>query len=1067
MKPIRIEMTAFGSYAEHTYIDFSDFQNGLYLITGDTGAGKTTIFDAIMMALFGEASGKAESRGNDNNRSFEKLHSDYTDKSVDSIVKLRFQQNGQEYTVERKLHYISKRGKEKEYSGTSVSAILWEPDKSPIKNATAVNTRIREILGMDGEKFRKIVMLAQGEFKKFLQADPETKGKILGDLFDSSAYLYYQNLINNTKEKLAEIRKDYSREVEQAMESFRNPDISNERYLPGSASLPSALEQLVIEDEQALSSLETALSSRRSACDTLKKDLETAKAGNKALENLKKERETEAILSSQEEAIQNLEQQIARTKDALYHVQPQETERNRCLLELTNLRTEIQKLQAQMERRKTALKEAQAVCTADLSLQEELAALTGSLTLLTESLPDYQRLTKARESLESAKTSREETETSLKKAREEKNVIEHSIEIWKKKSLEYESAEKDLGEAKHQASEAEKRKNDFTRPGTGILAQYKDIKHLEQDLVEKKREALTLLERQRESYEDFFALNKHYLGSQAGILAEQLGETLKAEGHAYCPVCGSILDASHLSNLAEKPAETPSKEDVENANAAYEAARTLCKECEVEIERVETELISKKEHLLWKLQEQEPLCESWKVLDQEGYLPKLSRLREEQLLQARAAARDAAVRKAKADQLLQTIENAREQLKESSATMETLAAASSDAQQALTQAETIIQTLTAKLSYASEEEAASQIQTLTAKKESIEAKLLLHKQQLEQADKNLSESTGSLQTHQSRLPKLTDSVSCAEKALQEALTCYAFASLEEAQKLLSSVTEEGISAEDWLQKQEAVVSAYHSDCKVNEENRKRLEQETKNLAQKDLQEIEAAIQEAEKEITAMDTKKADVLIQTHNHAETRNRVTKARDELAKTDSAWERLCRLGSLAAAKENTSGGRLTFERYVMGAVFGEVLEMANQRLNIMTGGKYELVHRTSGGRANALAGFQINVLDQTTGKERPSETLSGGESFLASLALALGLSDVVQNHEGGVQIDSLFIDEGFGTLDDDVLDKAMDVLKQLTEGNRLVGIISHVARLESSIPDQICVKASEKGSKVEIRH
>ena len=148
-------------------------------------------------------------------------------------------------------------------------------------------------------------------------------------------------------------------------------------------------------------------------------------------------------------------------------------------------------------------------------------------------------------------------------------------------------------------------------------------------------------------------------------------------------------------------------------------------------------------------------------------------------------------------------------------------------------------------------------------------------------------------------------------------------------------------------------------------------------------------------------------------------------------------------------------------MGAVFREILEAANRRMELMSGGRYTLMHKTGADRRNAKAGLEIEVLDNSTGQLRPSGSLSGGEGFFTSLALALGLSDVVQNHAGGKQMDALFIDEGFGTLSDDVLDRALDVLNQLTEGNRLVGIISHVDKLDESIAQKVRVKNTGKGS------
>ena len=142
-----------------------------------------------------------------------------------------------------------------------------------------------------------------------------------------------------------------------------------------------------------------------------------------------------------------------------------------------------------------------------------------------------------------------------------------------------------------------------------------------------------------------------------------------------------------------------------------------------------------------------------------------------------------------------------------------------------------------------------------------------------------------------------------------------------------------------------------------------------------------------------------------------------------------------------------------------------MANRRLDRMSGGRYELVLRVGANRANARAGLDVDVLDYNTGQRRPSGSLSGGEAFFTSLSLALGLSDVVQNHAGGRQMDALFIDEGFGTLSEGYLDMALDVLNQLTEGNRLVGIISHVDKLDESIPQKLRVTSGEVGSRVDL--
>jgi len=195
MRPINLEMTAFGSYAEKTTVPFHSLKHGLYLVTGDTGAGKSTIFDAIIFALYGVAS-RSEKKP-------KMLHSDFVSKAVDTIVKLRFEQGGKEYAVQRTIHYRKKQKELGEYSDEPiVKAVLWEPDREPIEVASKVSSRCEEILGLNEEQFRKIVMLAQGEFRAFLKADSDKKSEILGKLFDNSVYVWYRDLLGGARDAL-------------------------------------------------------------------------------------------------------------------------------------------------------------------------------------------------------------------------------------------------------------------------------------------------------------------------------------------------------------------------------------------------------------------------------------------------------------------------------------------------------------------------------------------------------------------------------------------------------------------------------------------------------------------------------------------------------------------------------------------------------------------------------------------------------------------------------------------------------------------------------------------------
>ena len=302
----------------------------------------------------------------------------------------------------------------------------------------------------------------------------------------------------------------------------------------------------------------------------------------------------------------------------------------------------------------------------------------------------------------------------------------------------------------------------------------------------------------------------------------------------------------------------------------------------------------------------------------------------------------------------------------------------------------------------------------------------------------------------------------AAEALDRALDRTGFADVQEVLDALPPAGERDPAR--WLRLQRQLWTDWESGCA---HTRRQLDEQRERLAGKEPVETEALQRELDEALAASARcgeawgRQENLLA---NHRLVLERATTAREELRRSDRAWERLDRLADLAVGV-NSETGKLSFDRYVMGAVFKEILEMANRRMDIMSGGRYQLVHRSDADRRNARAGLEIQVLDLSTGQLRGAESLSGGEGFFTSLALALGLADTVQNRAGGRSLEALFIDEGFGSLSGGVLDKALEVLSQLSEGRRLVGIISHVDQLEESIPQKIRVKSGPRGSSLSL--
>lgn len=270
--------------------------------------------------------------------------------------------------------------------------------------------------------------------------------------------------------------------------------------------------------------------------------------------------------------------------------------------------------------------------------------------------------------------------------------------------------------------------------------------------------------------------------------------------------------------------------------------------------------------------------------------------------------------------------------------------------------------------------------------------------------------------------------------------------------------------EAWLMAEHKAQIDYANDRENTRKDIDALRAQTAGKQQVDLEALEVEIDKAQRAWNEKNDRFADQNGLLKNHREVVSRAGALKRSLEKTQGAWERIDKLAGMARGTSG-DGGKRSFERYVLSATFLDILEMANRRLNQMSGGRYELMLKDGAKRANAQSGLDIDVMDYSTDQRRSSESLSGGESFFTSLALALGLSDVVQNRAGGRQLDALFIDEGFGTLSDGYLDKALEVLNQLTEGDRLVGIISHVDKLNESIPQKILVTNTGSGSKIEM--
>lgn len=1054
MRPLYLEMTAFGSYAETTPVCFDQLRHGLYLVAGDTGAGKTTIFDAVVFALFGVASGS--------DRSVDMLHCDYVDKFTDTVVKLRFEQGGKEYTVQRSIHYRKSQKAAGQVSGRDIGASLLEPDRNPTEGNEKVTKRVEELLGLNADQFRKIVMLAQGEFREFLKADSDKKNEILGKLFDNSAYLRYQNLLSKARDELRNRRSARSEELRQLMTGvFRRPEgLSEEEalaFLPGNPALLDSLGALVQQGEMRLRELAeergrlqlqiSDLDSRRGAADALNAQFEAL---------AKTERELAALLGRTAE-MEELKRRLERSETAFHELRPPMEGLERARRSLAQSRAELELRRRKAAEAAAALEQALQSAAEDGEKEQRLRDLELELQLLDKQLLALQELEKKRIELRQLGSQAKQTEERQEALEKDCAEKDEELRLQRARLEELESAGALVLQRKAEYDRARDREETLA----SLRQETEEIRRDEQALDRESEELRRLAEAALTAEEEYHRLYRRFLAGQAGLMAQDLRREIGEKGEAACPVCGSRVDAACRERFARLEEDVPDQARVDQAKKRMDRAERDRAQQDKRREAMAARLQSRREAALLEAGKLLPGCEGWEQLrdgrlvaeSEEGKRRSAAALAA--LEAARALEQERLSLRGKLPEKEQALRTAREDREKLTALLQELRARE-ETLRALTEERA------AELPFSDVQEGRAARGRMLCEQAGLKTALEQSRKALEAARTRRDTAQGGLREKEELVKAREQEQQEAAEALDRALDRTGFADVQEVLDALPPAGERDPAR--WLRLQRQLWTDWESGCA---HTRRQLDEQRERLAGKEPVETEALQRELDEALAASARcgeawgRQENLLA---NHRLVLERATTAREELRRSDRAWERLDRLADLAVGV-NSETGKLSFDRYVMGAVFKEILEMANRRMDIMSGGRYQLVHRSDADRRNARAGLEIQVLDLSTGQLRGAESLSGGEGFFTSLALALGLADTVQNRAGGRSLEALFIDEGFGSLSGGVLDKALEVLSQLSEGRRLVGIISHVDQLEESIPQKIRVKSGPRGSSLSL--
>lgn len=933
MRPLRLTLSAFGPYAAETMLDLEKLgKGGLYLITGDTGAGKTTLFDAITYALYDHSSSGI--------REGSMLRCKYADDKTPTFVELEFEVHGVRYTVRRNPEYQRPKTRGEGMTTEKADATLTYPDdRPPVTKAKDVTAAVQEIIGLDYNQFSQIVLIAQGQFTKLLNASTEERSRIFRKLFRTQRYAQLQERLQAEAAALNQQRTAQNAKLDSLLGGLQfSPED------PDAEALRALCAQTV--PETALALLDT-LTARQAA----------------ALE------EAGTALQATEAQLDTVQQQLGAAAQA------------------QRLAQQLAARQAELAAAKPALDAARAEADRHAGDAAQLDALTAQVTQAQSALAAYDAL-----------------DTLCRQQTEARDAAQLAAAQAHKRRTQLDSLNAALAAAETELAalaDAGTRLLALQNHSTQLCQRGEALAKLEQRLADCQRQAKAAHKAQ-ENYRAAAAaqdeararqntLERAFLDAQAGLLAESL-----VEG-APCPVCGS----THHPARALLPHTAPTQAQLETARQAAAAAD---RQAQTTSAAAQSALAAANEAKTSLRRDAETLLPE-RFTAPEGTVPLTFALmtnvlaEETAALQTEQADCTAQCRQADADcrrkaQLeadRQAKTRQRPALEQSAAEADRSAAAQNASADAL---ESQIAERRAALPYPQRADAQAALDKLEADRRTLR--------------------TG-MDTAQRKLKQAEQSVAAAEAAV-EALRTQQTA----AQKELPARSAEELTAQ-----------------------------------QTELTAAREALRSREKQLSAQ-------LLPNRKTAAQYRAAAEARQTL---ESRWQWVSALAATAGGTL-TSKQKIKLEAYIQMNYLDRILRYANTRLMQMTAGQYEL-ERIGAENQRSQSGLDLGVIDHYNGTRRSVKTLSGGESFKASLALALGLSDEVQSSAGGIRLDTLFLDEGFGSLDEESLELAIRVLSGLTEGDRLVGIISHVGALKDRIDRQVVVhKARTGGSTVELR-
>lgn len=1009
MKVRKVKLRGFLTYKGEVEIDFTRlFEKKIFLISGPTGSGKTTIFDAISFALYGEVPREI---------AMEDLRSDYLSEEDDfTYVDLEFALGEKIYKIVR---VPSQRAVELKnpkniphrvefYDITGEKILLADKIKE-------VDDKVKEIVGLDKSQFSKVMLLAQGQFQKFLISKSDEKATLLSDIFKTDAQRAIQDELktraSDNRKKLAQIDKDLENVVSynEILAEKITSDLISKHDFKSIFEIISDIEKTqdsflkeILKSLDNLEKREKSLISNLEKAKTLNENIEKYRRADGAYKELEKDEEKNLKIKADLDllayalSIKIYQERLEKTKADLKGFLENQSKAQNVLKDKNQSLVDLEKEMKKLPELKNKLDQ-------DKILLSEKA----------KQIADFEDFLEVKKSYESIKDLDKDLENLGDKIKEDEKNLEELRKT-------YDKANKDLADAKDEDFAYKEKISNLNVKIENLDKDYKKLvenKAYEEELekIGKDLESTEKLKEKADQDHDHIEINK-------------LIDRLNTEG--LCPVCGKAHTGEReklpvrdfdLEKISQDLADL--KISLEKTRAIYEKnlkdLGTAYKLNEIE------KIISENKDLL---KTYEDLADKNKIKIKD-LRQSLSQMAEN----GKALKKEKEVREISYQEILDKLKN-----------LEDL-----------------------KIKYLAGEKAMADLdrEKLLEEKKSLETEITRKDCLIKEKEKAHQDLVLAISKEKSILTSLGENIAKAEADQKDFEKEFAE---KLGQRFEKMETYQGyLAREGELRAQKDFIEEFFKNLEREKTTRENF-LEFKDKKPLDLSEFEENLKEVAREKEILDGEKivaATKLDQTQKDGEKIRKIHEIFDGLSKTAQI---VSTLSDLANGVTGAVKGieRLDFETFILSVYFDRVLNFANKRFNAMTDGQFSMVRKTEATDARSKMGLDIEILDSNTGKKRPASTLSGGENFLASLSLALGLSDEIGAENGGIRIDTLFIDEGFGTLSKEFLSNAITTIEKLSKEDRFVGLISHVDELKDAIEAKILITYDPScGSSLEI--